>query len=149
MSLIVFLNLLRKCICPHSQRPPPWQSCAPTKQAVKAKPQRKSIKKLTSKFGQRSQLTAPNYADSTKLGNGFVMGPLDPACPVKRSYKGSTDHLVTSDGNTRSIWSFVHSWRRILKMSAPSNSIDTSNGDPDKGGSFLLSPIWSFPHAQH
>jgi hypothetical protein len=43
-------------------------------QAVKAKPQRKSIKELTSKFSQRSQLTAPDYADNTKLENGFVWG---------------------------------------------------------------------------
>jgi hypothetical protein len=40
-------------------------------QAVKAKLQRKSIKELASKLGQRSQPTAPNYAESTKLGTGF------------------------------------------------------------------------------
>ena len=52
--------------------------------------------------------------------------------------------MVTSDGNTRSIWSFVHSWEKDFETLAPNNPIDTSNGDRDKGGSFLLSPIWSF-----
>jgi hypothetical protein len=39
--------------------------------AVKGKPQPKSFKELVSRIGQRSQLTAPKYRDSTKLLNNF------------------------------------------------------------------------------
>jgi hypothetical protein len=43
--------------------------------AVEAKSQQpKSFKELVSRIGQRSQLAAPKYADSTKLVNNFVWG---------------------------------------------------------------------------
>jgi len=42
--------------------------------AGKTKPQAKSFKELVSRLGQRSQLAAPGYAESTKLGNAFIWG---------------------------------------------------------------------------
>jgi len=38
------------------------------------KSQPKSFKELVSRIGQRSQLAAPKYADSTKLVTDFVWG---------------------------------------------------------------------------
>src|SRR5271170_506977 len=42
--------------------------------AGKTKPQAKSFNELVSRLGQRSQLAAPRYADSTKLGTAFIWG---------------------------------------------------------------------------
>src|SRR5436305_5109480 len=42
--------------------------------AGQTKPQDKPFKDLISGLGQRSQLAAPKYADSTKLGNAQVWG---------------------------------------------------------------------------
>jgi hypothetical protein len=42
--------------------------------AGKTQPQAKSFKELVSRLGQRSQLAAPAYADSTKLVTAFVWG---------------------------------------------------------------------------
>lgn len=42
-----------------------------TRQA-KTKPQARSVKELVNRLGQRSQLAAPGYADSTKLGTAFI-----------------------------------------------------------------------------
>jgi hypothetical protein len=39
-----------------------------------SKSQPKSFKELVSRIGQRSQLVAPKYADSTKLVTNFVWG---------------------------------------------------------------------------
>ena len=40
--------------------------------SVEGKSQPKSLKELVSRIYQRSQLSAPKYADSTKLKNDFV-----------------------------------------------------------------------------
>jgi hypothetical protein len=42
--------------------------------AGKTTPQAKSFKESVSRLGQRSQLAAPGYADSTKLGTAFIWG---------------------------------------------------------------------------
>jgi hypothetical protein len=47
----------------------PWQSYAPVTRRGQTKPQDKPFKELISGLGQRSQLAAPKYADSTKRGN--------------------------------------------------------------------------------
>jgi hypothetical protein len=39
-----------------------------------SKSQPKSFKELVSRIGQRSQLAAPKYADSTKLVTNFIWG---------------------------------------------------------------------------
>ena len=50
-------------------------------------PQGKSFKELLSRLGQRSQLAAPKYADSTKLMNGFVWGTLDSVRLLSRIHR--------------------------------------------------------------
>jgi hypothetical protein len=40
----------------------------------KITPQAKPFKELLNRLGQRSQLAAPKYQDSTKLTNNFVWG---------------------------------------------------------------------------
>jgi len=50
-----------------------WKSCAPvTRRAGKAKSQAKSFNELASRIGQYTQLTQPEYAESTKFGTAFI-----------------------------------------------------------------------------
>jgi hypothetical protein len=59
---------------PRPRPPRHGQSCAPVTRRPSQNPQAKSFKELVSQFGQRSQLAAPKYADSTKVMDGFIYG---------------------------------------------------------------------------
>ena len=73
LFLIAFLDSRQRSIRPDLERPA-IAILRSSHKADKTKPQAKSFKELVSRPGQRSQLAAPGYADSTKLGTVFIWG---------------------------------------------------------------------------